>query len=151
MFSHPDYKFELQQPNTYGQDIVLGVSQIPVTINIPPNVFNLSQSHLIFSVVIPASVATNTITWYANQALSAISYIQFYASSKQYIADIDNLQNYLDIVIKKETEADKFLSFDLLTGVSQSINVVNLVPALRHSTVAVVNTPNGAANSSDIN
>ena len=78
MFSHPDYKFELQQPNTYGQDIVLGVSQTPVTINIPPNNFNLSQSQLLFSVVIPASVATNTHTWYANQALSAISHIQFY-------------------------------------------------------------------------
>ena len=33
MFSHPDYKFELQQPNTYGQDIVLGVSQTQETIN----------------------------------------------------------------------------------------------------------------------
>ena len=151
MFSHPDYKFELQQPNTYGQDIVLGVSQTPVTINIPPNVFNLSQSQLLFSVVIPASVATNTYTWYANQALSAISHIQFYAGSNQYIADIDNLQNYLDIVIKKETESDEFLSLDPLTGVSQSNSVVNVVPALRNSTIAVINTPNGAANASSVN
>ena len=106
MFSHPNYKFELQQPNTFGQAISLGVSQTPVVINIPSEVFNLSQSNLNFTVNIPASGVAGNYVWYALQALREISHIQFYAGSNMYIADIDNLQNYLDILIKKETEID---------------------------------------------
>src|SRR4051812_44588533 len=103
MFSHQNYKFEPQFPNTFGQNIILGVSQVPVTINIPPEVFNLGQSYLNYTTYIPQGLA-NTYTWYALQALREISHIQFYSGNSMWIADIDNLQNYLDIVLKKETE-----------------------------------------------
>jgi len=68
-----------------------------------------------------------------------------------WIVDLDNLQNYLDILLKKELELDEFLSNDLLTGFSQSNTVVNVIPALRTATVAVTNTPDGASNPSNIN
>ena len=55
MFSHPNYRFEPQFANTFGQPIVLGASQTPVTINIPPEVINLSQSYLLYSVNLPTS------------------------------------------------------------------------------------------------
>ena len=48
MFSHPSYRYEPQFSNTFGQAISLGTSQTPVTINIPPEVFNLAQSYRIF-------------------------------------------------------------------------------------------------------
>ena len=108
MFSHPSYKFEPQFSNTYGQAIVLGASQVPVTINVPPEVFNLAQSYILYSVNIPANSA-GTYTWVAQQALKEISHIQFYSGSNQWIVDLDNLQNYLDIVLKKELEADEFM------------------------------------------
>jgi len=54
-----------------------------------------------------------------------------------WIADIDNLQNYLDILIKKETDRDEFLTFDPdLMGISSNNSVVNLIPALRNTTVS---------------
>ncbi len=150
MYSHPSYKLDPQFPNTFGQSIVLGSSQVPVTINIPPEVFNLAESYLSFAVYIPQGLA-NTYTWCHSQAISSISHIQLYSGSGMWIADIDNLQNYLDITLKKELSQNEFLSLDNLTGVSQSNSVVNVVPALRNANVAISNVAALAANQSNIN
>lgn len=56
LFSHPSYVFEPQFPNTFGQAITLGTSQTPVTINIPPEVFNLSESYLMYLYLYPRSM-----------------------------------------------------------------------------------------------
>lgn len=152
MFSHPSYRFEPQFPNTFGQPINLTTSQTPVTINIPPEVFNLAQSSLNYSVTLPAAGAGNYI-WYALQALREISHIQFYAGNSMWIVDLDNLQNYLDIVLKKELEQDEFLSLDPLTGVSQNNSLVNVIPALRNANYNGNNTLTAgfAANPSSVN
>lgn len=152
MFSHPSYRFEPQFPNTFGQTISLGSSQTPSTINIPPEVFNLSQSYLLYEVTLPTAGADRYI-WYATQALKEISHIQYYSGSNMWIADIDNLQNYLDILIKKETNRDEFLSLDSsLVGVGSNNSVVNVIPALRNSTVSTSATvDNGDTNPSSIN
>ena len=53
MFSHPSCRFEPQFPNTFGQNIILGASQTPITVNLPPEVFNFSPSYLSYSVYLP--------------------------------------------------------------------------------------------------
>ena len=58
LFSHPSYRFEIQFPNTFGQAISLTTSQTPVTINIPPQVFNWSHSYLNYTVNLPAGGLT---------------------------------------------------------------------------------------------
>ncbi len=153
MFSHPSYKFEPQFPNTFGQAITLGSSQIPVTINIPPEVLNLAQSYLQYTVYLPQGSVANSYVWYALQALREISHIQYYSGSGMWIADIDNLQNYLDIVLKKELEQDEFLSNDPMTGVSQNNSVINVIPALRNANYNGNNTLTASfpANSSSVN
>lgn len=151
LYSHATYRHEPQFSNTFGQTVNVNASQIPVTVNIPPVVFNWSESYLNYTVYIPAGGANN-YTWIAQQALKEISHIQFYAGSNMYIADIDNLQNYLDITIKKETELQDFMELSALTGISISNNDRNLVPALRNSTIRTDATvPNGVANPSVIN
>src|SRR5690606_28526598 len=107
MFSHPSYNFEPQYPNTFGQTTAITTSQTPVTINIPPVVFNLSQSFLNNTVTLPEVIAA--YIWYALQALKEVSHIQFFPGSSGQWIDLDNLQNYLDILLKKELEADEFL------------------------------------------
>ncbi len=150
MFSHPSYRFEPQFPNTFGQTISLGSSQTPVVINIPPVVFNLSQSLLLYTVLIPHGAR---FIWYALQALREISHIQFYSGSNMWIVDLDNLQNYLDIVLKKELEQDEFLSLDPMTGISANNSVVNVIPALRNANYNGNNTltTGFAANPSSVN
>ena len=132
MYSHPSYRVSPQFSNTFGQPIVLGASQTPVTINIPPEVFNLSQSTLLYSVNIPPN-STGTYVWHAQQALKEISHIQFYTGSNMWIVDLDNLQNYLDIVLKKELEADNWLSYDYTSNIYPGVYVnnclSNVVPA----------------------
>lgn len=150
MFSHPSYRFEPQFSNTFGQPIVLGSSQVPVTINLPPEVFNLSQSYLLYSVNLPTAGAAAYI-WYAQQALKEISHIQFYSGSNMWIVDLDNVQNYLDITLKKELEQDEFLSNDPMVGVYGNNSVVNAIPALRNSNNTITNTANLLANPSSIN
>ena len=146
MFSHPSYRFNSQFPNTFGQAINLTASQTPVTINLPPEVFNLSQSYLPYTVSLPETAAG--YIWTPQDTLAEISHIQFYAGSTMYIADIDNLQNYLGIICKKEMELDEFQTLDPLNRMYSNNSVVNVVPAVRNSTVTNTNTPNGPTNPS---
>jgi len=149
LFSHPTYRYQPQFSNTFGQSVNLGSSQTPVTINVPPTVFNMSQSYIAYTVFLPA--VTNRYIWYARQALKEISHIQWYAGSNMYIADIDNLQNYLDIVMKKEIEAEEFMALSELTGVSISNSLVTMIPSLRNSNTTTTNTPGLATNPSSVN
>ena len=151
MFSHPSYKFAPQYPNTFGQAISLGTSQTPVTINIPPTVFNLSESILSYTVILPDAGAGNYI-WYAQQMLAEISHIQFYSGSNQWIVDVDNLQNYLDIVVKKELSLSDFSTLDLsLDGVGLSNSGNNGIKALRNSNMTPANVNAGQAYNSNLN
>jgi hypothetical protein len=149
LFSHSQTKYNAQFPNTFGQAISLGASQTPVTINIGPNVFNMGEAILNYTVNIPAGAA---YVWYHRQALPGISHIQYYANNSMYILDLDNVANYCDIVIKKETSRQDFLSLDPnLNNIGQSNSPVNVVPALRNSNTTVANAPNLAANPSSVN
>jgi len=149
LFSHPSYRMEPQYPNTFGQTISLGTSQTPVVINIPPEVFNLSQSYINYTVTLPASAA---FTWYARQALAEISHVQFYSGNSQWICDLDNLNNYLDITLKKELSQEDFLSLDLsLNNIGASNVQLNAIPALRNSNMTTGNVDNGPGFSSSIN
>ena len=150
LFSHPSYRYEVQYPNTFGQTIALTTSQTPVTINVPPQVFNLSQSYLNYTVTLPAGGA-GIFTWIAQNALSEVSHIQFYAGSNMWICDVDNLQNYLDIVLKKELEMEEYQSISSLTGIYCNNSLVNTVPALRNSNTGTTNVANGVSSPSAIN
>lgn len=144
MFSHPEYKFEPQFPNTFGQTIALGTSQTPVTINVPPVVFNYSPSILSYTVTLPE--VNGSYIWYAAQMFSEISHIQAYGTSGQWIVDVDNLQNYADITVKKELSFDEFASLDIdLCGTGVSDALENSINALRNSNMTAVNFNAGAA------
>ena len=151
MFYHPSYRFTPIFGNSFGQPIVLGSSQVPQTLNLPPEVFNLAQSYLLYSVNLLLHSAT-TFIWYAQQALKEISHIQFYSGSNMWIVDLDNVQNYLDIVLKKELEQDEYLCMDpLLSGFGSNNSLVNVVPASRNSNNAITNTANLQGNPSYVN
>lgn len=139
VFSHPTYRYMPQFPNTYGQPIALNTSQTPVVVNLPPEVFNLAQSYVYFQINLPAAGA-GLYTWTPADAYSgAISHIQHYCGSGQFIADIDNLQNYMKIVAKKETAMNDFLALDPTNGLYPSNSLNNAVPALRNGTTNVPN------------
>ena len=113
--------------------------------------FNFSHSYLNYTVNLPARGLTN-YTWIAQNALREISHIQFYAGSNMYIVDVDNLQNYLDIILKKELEAEVFACLDQMTGTYLNNSLVNVVPALRNANVSgFANVPNLPANPSNVN
>ncbi len=138
-YSHPSYRYQTQFPSTFGATIALNASQTPAVINLPPEVFNLAQSYLFYQIVLPL-VALNTI-WTYEDTLSAISHIQHYAQSNQYIADVDNLQNYLKLVMKKETAMNDYLSNDSTNALYPSNSLANAVPALRNGTAALPVNP----------
>ena len=49
-YSHSSYKYNPQFPNNFGQPISLNTSIIPVVINIPPEVFNMGNAYLNYTV-----------------------------------------------------------------------------------------------------
>jgi len=142
LYSHPEYRMTPQFPNNYGQPLpLLAASQSVVTINIPPEVFNMGESFLQYVLKIAAPAAG--FTWTHEQALSAISHIQWFSGNGQYICDLDNVQNYLDIVIKKEESQNNFLTFDKTNGVYPNNCKVEEVPASRNSNYSSFNVNNG--------
>lgn len=150
MFSHPDYQFQLVAPNNFGNDITLASNRVPVTFNIPDDVFNWDPTELMFEVQIPAAGA-GQFTWYALQALKEISRIEFFAQNTQVIVDIDNFQNYIDLILKKESALEDFLSYDNLIGVSRNNCLANMVPALRNGNFTDANLANQPAYASSVN
>ena len=148
-FSHPDYRFDPQFPNTFGQTITLGASQTPSTINLPPEVFNMAPAILSYTVTLPA--VPNNYIWYSQNSLAEISHLQWFPSNGQFIVDLDNLQNYLDIVLKKEQSREDFLSNSELIGSYASNSVANVIPALRNANVANVSVDNKPTNPSKLN
>lgn len=130
MFRHPSYRYMPQYPNTFGQPIVIGSSQMPSTINLPPEVFNLSESYLIFTLNLPA-VANRYIWWYAD-VIGCLGQLQHYCNTNQYQVNIDNVNKYMK-AIKKEMSLSEFLTMDPTNGIYPSNTLANAVPALRHS------------------
>ena len=64
LFAGPSYKFNAQFNNTFGQSINLGVSTVPITINIPPEVMNMGGAILDYEVILPGVVgATGPYIW----------------------------------------------------------------------------------------
>ena len=149
LYSHPSYNYNAQNPNNFGQPITLGVSQTPITINIPPDCYNIGLAKLNYTTVLPAGA---NYIWYHRQALREISHIQYHTQNGVYMVDLDNVQNYLDITIKRETERDEFITMDpFLNEVGINNSPVNVVPALRNANVNNVNTDNRPLNPSSVN
>lgn len=131
-FSHSSYRFNPQYSNTFGANVNLSASQTPVTINIPPEVFNLSESFLMFTVTLPG-LAANYI-WTYEDTIGEISHIQFYAGSNQYIVDVDNLQNYGKIIFKKEQSYPEYMSQDALNSCG-AVNNLGVLGNMRNTSV----------------
>ncbi len=144
VFSHSTYRLVPQFPNTYGATIALGNGQTPSTINLPLDVFNLSESYLSYNIVIPAGAAGIIPWWPADIAGLGITHIQHYGNaSNNYIVDVDNLSNYMKIIDKKESSWSDYISRD---GTSEA-NAIPTVPpsyavnGLQPSNVLVTNAP----------
>ncbi len=128
-FHHGQYSWLQVYANTYQAPIALNTSQTPVVLNLPNDVYNLSQSYLNFQVMLPKS--TGNYIWTYQDVWSVLSHIQFYGAQGVFLVDLDNLQNYMKIVMKKEVGLNEFKTNDPMNLFYQSNTVKNAVPALR--------------------
>lgn len=130
IYRHPSYRYMPQYPNTFGQAISLGSSQVASTVNLPPEVFNLAESYLVFTLNLPA--VANRYIWYPADVIAPLGHIQHYCSTNQYIVDLDNANKYMK-AIKKEISLKELMTMDSINGLSTSNSLANAVPALRHA------------------
>ena len=76
MYSHSEYKLTPVYPNNFGVAIALNNGQSQSTINVPPDVFNLSKSFLKYTVTLPAAADNTWIhtqaIWLGNRASSVL-------------------------------------------------------------------------------
>jgi hypothetical protein len=135
------YKFVQVPPQNFGANISLNASQQPVTFNLPVDVWNFSESYLSFTINL--ALVANQYIWTREDVWSgAISHIQFYCDSTSTpIVDLDNLQNYCQIVLKKETALNDLQTMDAQSGFYPSNSLKNAVPALQPNQVTGA-TPN---------
>lgn len=129
---HGNRQFQQVFSNQYGSPITLSSGQTPVTLNLPPEVFNLYESELLFTVNLGAPVTGAQYIWKYDDTLAEIAHIQFYGANNQWICDLDNLNNYVKI-IKREIPFDEYKTLDPLNKLHASNSVRNVVPALRSS------------------
>ncbi len=130
----PIYKFEPQFPNTFGAPIAISATLNTITFNLPVDVMNLSRSYLMGNLnLLAPTVGTNYIWTYDDIPFREFQHIQLYCASNAFLMDLDQVQNYMKIIAKKETCMDEYLSQDFRTNLYQSNNLVNAVPALRHN------------------
>ncbi|HVT63453.1 MAG TPA: hypothetical protein VHD33_08215, partial [Legionellaceae bacterium] len=129
-YRHSRLQYVPTFPNQYGSPIYLTSGQTPSVFNLPTDVFNLSESILMYSVNLSAAGAGNYI-WYPADTYAEISHIQFYGSNNQLMVDLDNANNFFKVVGKHEMGLTEFLSNDFENRLYPSNNLVNLVPSLR--------------------
>ena len=113
LFDGPSYKFNQQNPNTYGQPISLTAGNAITTINVPPEVYNLGITLLDYTLTVPVPLTAGNYNWIHSDIVAEIQHVQFFTSSNQLIVDTDNLNNYNKIIQKKETNLTDFLTNDI--------------------------------------
>jgi len=128
---HGSLQYQQVFSNQYGSPINLNTSQTPVVFNLPTEVFNLSKSILQYKVNLPTAGA-NQYIWTPQDALCEIAHIEFYGSNNQFIVNLDQLQNYSKVVIKRETPISVFLASDPMNRLYPSNALANVVPAIRN-------------------
>jgi hypothetical protein len=135
------YKFNECLANNNGLNIAMTTSEVPVIVNIDPEIWNNYESYLQFTLNIAASVGN--YIWTREDVWSGcISHIQFYQNaSTAGPVDLEGIPNYLQIVLKKEVSLKDLLNLEERNGLYPSNAVKNAVPALQPSQ-AVVATPN---------
>ncbi len=129
LYSHGLPQFVQVFSNQYGSAINLNSGQTPIVFNLPSEVMNFGQSHLLYQLNLPG-VALNYI-WYAADTVAEITHIQLYGASNQFIADLDNLNVFMKIATKRETSIEEYLSYDEMNRLYPSNSLNNVVPALR--------------------
>jgi hypothetical protein len=122
VLSHPSYRFSNIPPLSGStSQTILPTSSIENLFEIPQKVFNLSRSMLSFT----ATPAAGTHFNYSfEDVMSYIQQIQLYTRSGVYLADVNNLQNYVKIVRGAETSSNEFESMDPLERFYKSNSLV---------------------------
>ncbi len=130
IYRHPSYKYTPCYPNTFGQSIALGSSQIPSTINLPPEVHNDYESCIAFTLNLTA-VASRYI-WLYEDVLAPLVHLQKYANTNDYIVDLDNANKYMKAT-KCEFDLEDYRTLDPINSLYPNNSLTNVVPAVRHS------------------
>ncbi|HVT62352.1 MAG TPA: hypothetical protein VHD33_02545, partial [Legionellaceae bacterium] len=139
-YRHSRLQYVPTFPNQYGAPIPLSSGQSPTVFNLPTDVFNLSESILMYTVNLSAANGRNYI-WYPTDTYAEISHIQFYGSNNQLLVDLDNANNYFKIVGKHETSMQEFLTNDFQNRLYPSNVLINVAPALRVQSGIAIGVP----------
>jgi len=131
-YSHPTYRFRKVVASESGEQVVPTSTTISTTFEIPTGVvFNLAESYLNFSYSIPAPGAgiANQV-W--RDTYGMINSISLYDEMGTYLCNLNNLQNYIKVVGKKEMRVTDLLSRDK--------NQNNIYPCNTQDTHSVLHT-----------
>lgn len=131
-YAGPKYKYSRVVPLSGNQTVnIPNGSTAEVLIEIPTNVFNLSESYLYANVAIAAQPALHT--WFHVDGMPLISEVDLYTRSGIYLCQLPNFQNYMKVVRKLHTNLREFKSNDSQSWLYPSGVSANQVPAITPS------------------
>lgn len=109
---HPTYKLSKVLPLAGSQLQVISTTGGQETVfELPAKAFNLSKSFISFTLTPPASGGGN-FNWFYKDCAAPIRQLQLYTRGGIYLADINELANYTNVIWKAEIKQEEFLKYD---------------------------------------
>ena len=115
--SHPSYRLSKLLPLSGTQTVTVSSagSTQETLIEIPTKCFNLGESILYWRRTIAAQAA-GTFSRSFEDTYGEIQQMQLYTRNGQYLMDLNNFQNYLQLSRKLQTPFESFQSYDQVDG-----------------------------------
>lgn len=111
LYSHPEYSLTKLLPQSGLQQFNLSNTGAPDTyFEIPTNVFNLSRSHLFFTIT-PTASGAGRFNWIGCLGVQPIRQVILTTRSNVEIANINFANNYTNLILCPETKLQDYLTY----------------------------------------
>jgi hypothetical protein len=141
-YSYPSYKLSKLLPlsGSTSQTITASGGQ-EVLFELPAKIMNLSRGYLSFDFD-PSEGGNGKFNYIPCDTISPIRQIQLYTRGGLYLCDLNEVANYIKVVLKPETKIEDYLKFDRCTAAAasasghfQGLTPCNAVAAIPPTTI----------------
>lgn len=134
------YQFSKIIQQTGGQTFTISGGGTESIFDLPPKLYNLPKC--VLSYTMTPTAAVGAVNYIPSGTLSEIRSIQLYTRSGMFLCDIQDVNNYLETVLRRETKRDEMLNNDVPasgSGYWEGLHVPKVSPLLLQDTANAAN------------
>lgn len=126
-YTHGSYQLTKIMQQTGGQTSSLTATGGQDSIfEIPAKVFNLARSNLSFTLT-PTAAGGTSYNWLYADGLTMIRQLQLYTRTGIYLVDINDVDRYTNMVMRRENKLEDVLTWDKIDGVFSGLSPSNVI------------------------